>query len=148
MEGWPKRCCLLSPDVPAATQHAAIKQLRHRLDVVDRATTSDSRKCQEWAARSTLRLTAAQQVLAVLRAGMWQCSAEDSNAFKEWSCRLMGTQVLEDGIKAMSQTAKASPTKRIADMSAYHSLIHKKVLDKIHSFEAPASTVVATGTRG
>lgn len=33
-------------------------------------------------------------------------------------------------------------------MSAYHALIHKKVLDKIHRFEAPASTVVATGTRG
>eukprot|EP00972_Heterocapsa_arctica_P032437 4778606-Heterocapsa_arctica.AAC.1 len=47
----------------------------------------------------------------------------------------------------MSQTAKASPTKRIADLSAYQSLIHKKVLGKIHSFEAPASTV-ATGTRG
>ena len=148
LEGWPKRCCLLSSAVPAETQQGAIKQLRHQLDVVDRAMSSDSRKCQEWAARSSLHLTAAQQVIAVLKVNMWQCSSEASHAFKEWSCRLMGTQVLEDGIKAMSQTAKASPTKRISDMSAYHALIHKKVLDKIHSFEAPASTVVATGTRG
>ena len=60
----------------------------------------------------------------------------------------MGTQVLEDGIKAMSQTAKARPIKMISDMSAYQSFMHKKVLDTIHIFEISASTVVPTGTRG
>ena len=53
----------------------------------------------------------------------------------------------EDAIKAMSQTAKASPTKRIADMTAYHTLFEKDVLGKSHHFDSPLDTVVSS-TRG
>ena len=59
----------------------------------------------------------------------------------------MVTQVNEDANKAMSQTAKASATKRIGDVRAYHALISKEVLTKVHHFSQPQE-VVHTARRG
>eukprot|EP00969_Alexandrium_andersonii_P060957 2686170-Alexandrium_andersonii.AAC.1 len=47
----------------------------------------------------------------------------------------------------MSQAAKSSSTKRICDIHAYHALVSKEVLTKIHHFHDPADAV-AHSSRG
>ena len=144
ISSWPKRCVLLTELASSEQQKHALDEFKGQIEIVRQALASEVPLMKAWALRSHLALTSAVQAKAILEGDGWKLTPRSREFFLQRSLRLMGTQVLEDGFKAMKQTSKKNPTQRISDFTAYHTLSEKKVLTKIHHFEDPPEQGGAT----
>jgi hypothetical protein len=144
ISSWPKRCVLLTDLATTEQQKHAVDEFKVQIEIVRQALASEVPLMKTWALRSHLALTPAVQAKAILEGDGRKLTARSREFILQRSLRLMGTQVLEDGFKAMKQTSKKNPTQRISDFTAYHTLSEKKVLTKMHHFEDPPEQGGAT----
>lgn len=147
VEGWPRRSCLLVDLVPHNKQSEVIQQFRDHLATIERAGQSTSKKCREWAARSHMHLTPVLQIKVILKRSHWAPGTAPA-FFSEAGASLLGTQLIEDGVKIAKKSAKGSSTGRISNDNAFHSLFTKGVLGDVHRFGEPQQTIVSAPCRG
>ena len=131
--GWPAQACLLGSDEPT-TRDDTIELLK--------ADRENYMRCKKAAPSvfgnkglSVFETRAVQQVVGIMKVEHWK----DSKRAQEWAKRkyssLIQTQIIEDGFQRERLKETRSAAKTFNEATAWHTLIKKKVLAKVHKFK-------------
>ena len=133
MRGWPAQSCLLG--------HKDPEQRAMTIDTL-KADFDSYNQCKAEAPNffgrkkmSVFETRSAQQVVKIMEAEDWK----DTNATQEWAHRkyssMIQTQIIEDGFQRERKKENTSAAKSFNEHTAWHTLIKKKVLAKVHKFK-------------
>jgi hypothetical protein len=134
MRGWPAQSCLLG--------HKDPEQRASTIDTL-KADFEGYNKCKAEARgffgrkdMSVFETRSVQQVVQIMQAEGWK----DTEAVQEWARRkyssLIQTQIIEDGFQRERMKEHTTATKSFNEATAWHTLIKKKVLAKVHKFKS------------
>jgi hypothetical protein len=87
-------------------------------------------------ARSCFQTVAVQQIEACFEVTGGACTAEIIDLSTEQATAFIGTQLVEDGIRAQRHAEKAGENRRVSDHRVFGALIQDQVLEVRHHFDA------------
>ena len=136
--GITKKFCLLRRDLAKLQlATAVINKVKADLGLLDWARRQPDVVINQWAQNSHYTMPHMIQLVSMLREADREITPQIDRFGRGKSCRLAGSQPLEDGFNSQKASARVVATKRLVDDAAYHSLIKAEVMEGKHSFTPP-----------
>ena len=132
LRGWPTQSCLMGHS-NAEKRKETIERLK--ADYNNWKTCSEKSDYFRKKGQSVFETAPVEQIVQIMKRHDWKDSPDVQAWTIEKYSSLIQTQLVEDGFQRERSKETRSATKSFNCATAWHTVIHKKVLNKIHKFK-------------